>query len=233
VKHLSCVADVVALSRLPGTKIEMSGDDGCRVLHSAFTRRHKRLKVIQNKRWGVELLRVTEQFDTYFRDPRQAHLRREFNRATRAGLTFAPLDPFARLDEIMGINGSAKERQGLPMHPDYLDVEHVRAYFERSADVYGVADSAGVLRAYLCIRVCGEVACVERLLGHADVLRQGVMWVLMVGAIRELVGQRQTEGRPTWLMYDTYFGASEGLRQFKRWIGLEPYRVSWSWRDKS
>ena len=52
-----------------------------------------------------------------------------------------------------------------------------------------------------------------------------------VGVIRELVGRRQTDGRPTWLMYDTYFGASEGLRQFKRWIGLEPYRVSWSWRD--
>jgi hypothetical protein len=210
----------------------MSGDDGCRVLHSAFTRRHPRLKVVQSKRWGVELLRVPDEFDAYFRDPRRAHLRREFNRATRAGFTFGPIEPIARLDEVMAINRSAGERQGLPMHPHYLDEERVRTYFEHAADVYGVTDPGGVLQAYICVRVCGDVACVERLLGHAAALRQGVMWVLLVGTIRELVGTRRMDGRPAWLMYDTYFGASGGLRQFKRWIGLEPYRVSWSWRDQ-
>ena len=211
----------------------MSGDGECRLLYSAFTRRHQRLKVIQSKRWGVALLRLPQPFEAYFGDPKRAHLRREFNRATRAGFAFAPLDPFARLHEVMEINRSAEARQGLPMHPDYLDEERVRSYFTHAADVYGVTDHAGILRGYLCIRICGDVACVERLLGHADILRQGVMWVLIVGAIRELVLRRESEGRPTWLMYDTYFGASEGLRQFKRWVGLEPYRVSWSWRDSA
>jgi len=230
-KPAAFVAEAIGLSRLPGVRIEMSGDDRCRLLYSAFTRRHDRLKVIQNKRWGVALLRLPERFDDYFQHPKQAHLRREFNRASRAGFTFALLDPLARLDEVMAINRSAKERQGRPMHPDYLNEETVRRYFERSAEVFGVADSTGVVQAYLCIRVCGDVVCVERLLGHDDVLKQGVMWVLMVGAIQELVGRRQAEGRPTWLMYDTYLGASPGLRQFKVWMGLAPHRVSWSWRD--
>lgn len=228
----SRVTDLLSLARLPRATIAMTGDDECRALYSAFTRRHRRLKVIQSKRWGVALLRVPEQFDAYFGDPRQAHLRREFNRATRAGFRFGPLDPIARLDEVMAVNRSSQERQGLPMHPDYLDEERVRRYFERSADVYGVTDAAGVLRGYLCIRVCGDVACVERLLGHADVLRLGVTWVLVVGAIRELVARREAVGRPMWLMYDMYFGASEGLRRFKHWIGLEPFRVSWEWRDQ-
>ena len=148
----------------------------------------------------------------------------------RAGFTFARLDPLTRLDEVLAINGSAEERQGQPMHPAYMDEQAVRRNLERASDVFGVTDSAGVLRAYLCLRTCGEVVCVERLLGHADSLKQGVMWVLLTGAIRELTKSRQAEGRPTWFMYDMFSGASPGMRQFKHWIGCEPYRVSWSWR---
>lgn len=226
------LTEALELSRLPSVTVEMSGDERCRDLYASFTRRHPRWRLIQNKRWGVALLRIPDQYDAYFKDPKRAHLRREFNRATRAGFAFGPLDPHARLDEVMAINRSAEERQGRPMHPHYLDEDRVVDNFAHASDVYGVTDSAGVLRAYVCVRACGDVACVERLLGHADVLRQGVMWVLLVGVIREFVGRRQIDGRPTWLMYDTYFGASEGMRQFKRWIGCEPYRVRWFWRDE-
>ena len=55
--------------------------------------------------------------------------------------------------------------------------------------------------------------------------------ILSAEQIRELVERKQTDGRPTWFMYDTYFGASAGLRQFKQWVGFAPYRVSWSWRS--
>jgi len=58
-----------------------------------------------------------------------------------------------------------------------------------------------------------------------------VVWVLFSEAVRELSERRQAEGRPAWFMYDTIVGASPGMRQFKEWIGFEPYRVSWSWRD--
>ena len=209
----------------------MAGDDGCRLLHATFTRRHPRLKVIQSRRWGVALLRVPDRFDDYLLDPSRSHLRKQLKHAGRFDLRFARLDGAARLDEVLAINRSAAERQGEPMHKDYLDEARVRQYFERASDVFGVADRDGVLRAYLCIRVCGDVAVVERLLGHADALKQGVMWILLSEAIRELAARRHAEGRPTWLMYDTILGASSGMRQFKEWIGFEPHRVSWSWRD--
>ena len=225
------VAEALELQRLPGVAIEMSGDERCRELYEAFTRPHARWRLIQNKAWGVALLSIPERYDDYLHVPDRSHLRREVNRATRAGFTFAPLDPFARLDEVMAINGSAEERQGRPMHPAYTDEQAVRHYFEGASDVFGVTDAAGLLRAYLCLRTCGEVACVERLLGHADALRQGVVWVLITGAIRELIERRQDMGHPTWLMYDMFSGASQGMRQFKTWVGFEPYRVSWSWRD--
>lgn len=225
------LATAIELSRLPSVKIEMAGDYECRRLFLSFTRRHERLKVIQSKRWGVALLAVPDRFDDYFRDPKRAHLRREFSRASRAGLTFSAVDPLERFDDILAINRSAETRQGQPMHPHYLDETRLRRYFERSADVFGVTDAGGTLRAYVAIRISGEVACVERLLGHADALRQGVMWVLITGTIGQLAERRRAVGQPTWVMYDTYFGASPGLRQFKRWVGFEPHRVSWSWRS--
>lgn len=219
------------MRRLPRASIEMAGDAECRLLYRAFTARHPRLKVIQAKRWGVALLPIPESFDAYLRNPHRSHLRREYNRATRTGLSFARIDPLARLDEILAINRSSTTRQGQPMHPDYFDADTVRTYLEHSTDVFGVLDAEGVLQAYLCLRVCGEVACVERLLGHADSLHQGVMWVLMHGVIRELTTRRAEPGAPAWIMYDTFFGASPGLRQFKAWLGMEPYRVSWSFRQ--
>jgi hypothetical protein len=216
------------LRRLPRAEIDMAGDTECQLLYRAFTSRHPRLRLIQSKRWGVALLAIPASFEEYLRDPHRAHLRREYNRATRSGLSFARVDPLIRLDEVLAINRSAAMRQGQRMHPDYLDADTVRAYFERSSDVFGVLDAQGVLRAYLCLRVCGEVACVERLLGHADSLHSGVMWVLLHGVIRELASLRGEPGSPAWIMYDTFFGASAGMRQFKEWVGLEPYRVTWS-----
>jgi hypothetical protein len=224
------LTNVLELSRMPGVSAEMSGDEACRALFSSFTRRHGTLKVIQSKRWGVALLEIPHGFEDYFRSPDRAHLRREFNRAERSGFRFTVVDPSARIDEILEINRSIDTRQGLPMHPSYLDEAKVRRYMERSADVFGVTDASGRLTAYLCIRVCGDVGCVERILGHSDVLRQGVMWVLIAGAVRAMVERRERDGAPRWMMYDTYFGASPGLRQFKQWAGFEPHRVSWSWK---
>jgi hypothetical protein len=232
VKRPRLVAEALELARLPGVEIELSGDERCHQLYEAFTRRHARWHLIQNKKWGVALLEIPERYDDYFRDPKQAHLRKQVGRASRAGFTFARLDPLVRLDEILAINRSAEERQGQPMHPAYFDEATVRRYLERTADVFGVSDAAGVLRAYFCFRICGPVACGERILGHADVLDKGIMYLLVAEVVRELSHRRQDAGRPVWLYYDMFPGASPGMRQFKHWIGCEPYKVSWSWRDE-
>jgi hypothetical protein len=217
--------------RLPGVRIEMSGDERCRELYEAYTRRHDRLRIIQNKRWGVALLPIPESFEEeYLRDPRRAHLRKQVSRADRAGYTFARFDPRPRLQEVLAINRSAPERQGSAMHPAYFDEETVRRYLGRTSDVFGVFDAEGVLRAYFCLRMCGSVACGERVLGHADHLSKGIMYQLIAGTVRELSERRRSTGNPIWLYYDTFPGASPGMRQYKRWIGCEPYRVSWVWR---
>lgn len=209
----------------------MSGDDGCRGLYDAFTRRHPRWRVVGAKQMGVALLRVPDTHEDYLADPGRAHLRRMMRRAERAGYTFVRLDvPAAHVDEVLAINESGATRQGQPMHPDYLDREKVLRHLQRSLDVFGITDAGGALRAYFSIRVCGDVAVLERLLGDAERLNDGIVWLLVAETVRVLGERRRADGRPTWFMYDAFFGATPGMRQFKRMLGLEPYRVSWSWR---
>jgi hypothetical protein len=217
------------LVRLPRATIEMSGDDACLYHYRDFTRRHPRWRLIQNKAWGVALVPLPERPEDYLSGIRKK-LRRRVERAAEAGFTFGPVDVIARIDEVLAINKSAAQRQGIPMHPDYFDEAAVRTYFEWAGPTYGVTDGAGVLRAYLCLRTAGEVAIVERILGHADALDEGVMYVLTIGAIQDLIERRGADGRPRWFMYDMFSGASEGMRTFKHVIGCRPYRVSWSWR---
>ena len=232
-KRPRLLTEALELYRLPRVAIEMSGDEPCRVWYEICTRRHRRWRVIQNKAWGAALLQIPEHFDDFLRGPRRSQLRREMNRALRYGYTFDRVDPATRLDEIMDIHRSAQERQGRPMHPDYLDQEKVRRFLERSAEWFGVFDSAGHLRAYFGFRICGCVATCERVLGHADHLDSGIMYLLQAGVTRELSLTRVATGGPDWLFYDMFSGASPGLRQFKRWTGFEPYRVSWSWRERA
>jgi hypothetical protein len=75
------------------------------------------------------------------------------------------------------------------------------------------------------------VAFIERLLGHADALGEGVMYMLIKGTIEDLIEHRHGDGTPNWFMYDMFSGASPGMRDFKHVIGCRPYRVTWSWRD--
>jgi len=219
----------VELYQLPRVTIEMSGDDGCLLLYRHFTRRHPRYRVIRNKAWGVALLSLPDTYEAYIAGGARRHMRGHVSRATRGGYTFGPLDPLASLDEIMDINRSAETRQGRPMHPDYLDGEAVATYLRGAGEVYGVRDSDGRLRAYADLRQCGAIACMSRLLGHAEHLAQGVMYLLLAGIIRSLIERRSATGQPTWFMYDTFPGASVGLAQFKRAIGCEPHRVTWRW----
>jgi len=229
-KAPAIVQEAVELRRLPRVTIEMSGDEHCRGLYEHFTRRHARYRLIQNKAWGVALLRLPDTNEQYLAGGRREKLRNHLKKAKRKGYTVDLVDRVASLDEIMAINGSAEERQGRPMHPDYLDREQVVAYLGRASELYGVYDGDGVLQAYADVREAGDVVCVSRLLGAADALRDGVMWLMMAEIIARMIERRQANGKPTWFMYDMFSGASAGLRQFKEGIGCEPYTVKWTWR---
>ena len=220
---------VLEALRLPEVAIELGCDPACRSVFEAFVRLHPRYRVIQSKRYGVALTPVPEAFEQYLAGRQRQALRTNRKRALDHGFTFSPIDPLARLDEILAINRSSEERQGRPMPASYLELDALRRSLGAAPRVFGVLDREGRLRAYLDLLVCGEVAILSRLLGHADVLEEGVMYLLVSEGIREATELRAAAGSPAWVMYDTWFGARPGLRYFKERLGFAPYRVRWTW----
>jgi hypothetical protein len=102
---------------LLGAKITMSGDERCRDLQEALTRRHPWWKLIQNKRWGMALLCDLKQFNRYLKDANH-RLRRHSNRASKASFTFARkaglVDAFARFGHCYGQAGEIQRPGALP-----------------------------------------------------------------------------------------------------------------------
>ena len=75
------------------------------------------------------------------------------------------------------------------------------------------------LVAYAWVTVYGEVALFNSMLGHGDHLNHGVMFLLITQIISLFLDEVK---EVKYVMYDTVFGASEGLRHFKKLLGFRP-----------
>ena len=124
-------------------------------------------------------------------------------------------------------------RQGNPMANSYRSVERLRKWMESEGMLWGIFDGEGVLKAYAHISICGEVFIFSRLLGHGQELDKGIMYLLVSEVIREMTELKGQQGTPLWSMYDTFFGASPGLRYFKERLGFRPYKVRWIWEGQN
>lgn len=191
-----------------------------------FTKPHPRYKLIRNKSVGMALVDLKDFPDrnSYLssvsrKDQGGYHCKR----ALRRGFTFLEIDRNAYIDDIHAINTSATQRQGRPMDPAYFEK---RMHYDNrpSFRYFGVVNADGALVAYCNIINFGNFAATDRLLGYKN--NDGTMYLLLVEIICRLIDDSQVQ----YFMYDTYLGAQEGLRNFKRRLGFQPYRVRYSFR---
>jgi len=68
----------------------------------------------------------------------------------------------------------------------------------------------------------GNFASFTRVIGVRN--NDGVMHLMVTEIICQLIEGRNYQ----YLMYDTYFGASPGLKTFKKMLGFQPYRAKYS-----
>jgi hypothetical protein len=217
--------------RAPRVRIEVYGGPAARAEYLDFTKRHPRFKVTSNKRWGVGLLAIPDTYEEYIAGGSRRELRRRVRHAQSHGLRHAPVDAKQHLDHIVEINQSSPERQGRAMPASYLDRDAVAARVSGWDVIHGVLDEDGRLRAYATVEPLGGVWELSVLLGHADDLEHGVMFLLLNEVIQAAIRCRRETGAPSWLMYDTFWGAGKGLILFKRRFGFSPYTVDWVWTD--
>ena len=86
------------------------------------------------------------------------------------------------------------------------------------------------LVSYCNIAFYGEFVLVVALLGHKKYLNDGIMYLMMIEVNKILFEEYKPKGYK-YVMYDTFFGASKGLKNFKKKLGYKPYRVKWEWED--
>jgi hypothetical protein len=107
------------------------------------------------------------------------------------------------------------------MDADYLEK---KTSYPREANFtyFGVLNAAGKLTAYGDLGFYGNFASFSRVIGMRN--NDGMMHLM----VTEIICQMIEGGRYDYLMYDTYFGASPGLKSFKEMLGFQPYRAKYS-----
>ena len=218
-------ADVVTVS--------MFGDEYAQERFRYFSSPHPRFPLIPRKSLGAAMLNLQGSYADYRRNKFRPLAKRKLKSATQLKYSYGKMDAISAIDRIMEINGSLPERGGRPMHPLYSD----RSKFEMIARAIGNAHvvrcPAGKVVAYALVPNIGDLWTFDYVLGHGDHLNAGIMYLLMGNVIQEKFELARTTGNPTWIMYDTWLGASAGLRQFKAVLGFSPYWVRWRWADHS
>ena len=222
--------DAIHLFSLPKVRINLHGCKRCHLIYSSFNKRHPRYFIIKRKTVGAALLDLPTSYQGYLRGKARQALRTNINKATILGYRVTNIHPQDHLDEILAINNSAQLRQGHKMHKSYTDNDLVQKYLSEVTGMIGAVNSQGKLVGYIDPIYCGELIIINRLLGHANTLDHGVMYLMMADIVKRAIEKKQHGGREKWVMYDMMFGASRGLRYFKERLGFKPYLVKWLWQ---
>jgi hypothetical protein len=216
--------DLRTAATMPRARIVLSrGDPDEEEVLRRFRRRHPRYRIVGAKTLGVALLPLDEFADADDYLAKLRYVRRRARRATRLGYTVGLFDPIERRADLLAIHGSLPERQGRPIDAEYLDPE-AQAKLGPNVEYLGVWRDGTVL-AYTRLDHVGDIAGMGRIMGHGDHLDDGVMHLLAAGVVGHV---KATRPRARYLFYDTFFGAPEGLRTFKRNLGFAPYFVRWT-----
>jgi hypothetical protein len=170
------------------------------------------------------VLTIPTTLDVWLEGHRTA--RKRAARAARLGYRFAFVKRHEHADDIYAINTSLPVRQGRPMSAGY----HQRptetplpayACDRHAIRTYGVL-AGTTLVAYLWLYRAGELGLVSSILGHADHLGEGIMYLLFAGMLEQEIGYGQGA-----VVYNRHDSGTDGLRFYKERVGLEGRQVEW------
>jgi len=218
---------IAAIARLPVVRLqfrmELNPPDVAK-MHRYFTKPHPTYKVFGNKSVGAALvdLRQFHNREDYLQSLKGTYsAARHARKARSKGYVVTEIDRNDYIDDIYEINTSTNIRQGLPMDADYLAKKYHYPN-DPNFKYFGVIAPCGKLMAYGDLGIYGNFAAFNRIIGVRN--NDGIMHLL----VTEIVCRMIESGNYEFLMYDTYFGASPGMKIFKKMLGFQPYRAKYS-----
>ncbi len=211
--------------RLPKVSVNLKvNDNEAEKLFRLFNSRHPRFPLIRKKTIGVMLMDISSFKDgeDYLKTVSGKNSTAYYSRrCLKEGYGFRLFNPNEFQEKILEINNSQPERQGIKMSRSYLEKSD---YPLNENNIYGGIFIQNELAAYLWLRTQGELVIVNRILGHEAHLKKGVMYLLFSSSVNVIIHERKDI---RWMMYDTFFGAKDGLKLFKTRLGFKPYIVRW------
>lgn len=225
---LSQMFDQIAeIARLPVAPLQFRmalNPENVEKVYKYYTRAHPKYKIVQSKSLGAALVDLTRfgTRDEYMQEFKGRNSTGGLAKKARAkGYTVVEIDRNDYIDDIYEINTSVDVRQGRPMDASYR--EKTTSYrSEANYKYYGVLNATGKLVAYGEVGFFGNFAAFNRVIGIRN--NDGIMHLM----VSEIICQLIEAGGYQYLMYDTYFGASPGLKTFKKMLGFQPYRAKYS-----
>lgn len=217
---------VKAIRQLPHVEIRINtGSEEGKRMFSYYTKRHPRLFIIRNKTIGVALLPLLSYayFPDYLNTVSGKNSAAYYARkAEKNGYVFRQIDPDVYANAIHLIHTSANLRQGKSLTETYL--QPLLKYPKNENNFYFGLFRENELVSYLWLVKSDQLITFNRLMGHADFLKDGIMFMTVLRGMEEIF---KMPVRPAYVMYDTLLGASEGLGLFKKRLGFKPYKVKW------
>ncbi|MEA2018817.1 MAG: hypothetical protein U9N59_10255 [Campylobacterota bacterium] len=233
-KAKKALKTIRAILKLPKVKIRFSNftdttESKYKETFKYFTKLH-RLKLFKNKTLSVALidLNMYKSFDEYYKSINGKNSAAYYSRkALKREYKFIEIDRNDYIDDIYEINTSAEQRQGRSMSSGYLEKQ--KSYKnELNYRYFGVTDVHGKLLSYCNVGFYGEFILIVTLLGHKKYLNDGIMYLMMC-ELNKIAFNAYNKNGYKYIMYDTFFGASDGLKKFKEKLGYKSYKVEWLW----
>jgi hypothetical protein len=209
--------------------VSMFGSEHAQERFRYFSSLHPQFPLIPRKSLGAAMINLQGSYTDYRLSKLRGIAKNNLKLAMKRKYSYAKIDAVSASDEIMEINGSRRERGGRPMDPLYFSRSKFEVILGEIGNAHIVKCPAGKIVAYALVSNIGDLWNVDYVLGHGDHLNSGIMYLLMAHVIEEKFELAKTAGNPKWIMYDTWLGATSGLRQFKAVLGFSPYWVRWRW----
>jgi hypothetical protein len=225
-KLLLTIRDIRSLPKLQ-IKLSSKFAEGIE-MYKSFTSRHPKYLIFKFKTIGVTIIDCFNYID--FTDYLQSVSGKNSTayyarRCAKMGYITQKIDPNLLQEQILKINLSAETRQGKKMKDTYrIKLDYPINEFHYYWGVFKEEE----LVSYCWIIKNGELRLISRLLAHVDHMNNGVMYKMLTDAIEYEFSQRRSKADKLYIMYDTFFGASEGLKLFKRRLGFKAYKVKWT-----
>lgn len=207
---------ILTQNKLPKLSIHLGNYEKAKEHYQYFMKRHPKYIIIRNKQIGVAVIETNKTYGQYLTSLRKYKIKYLINRANKI-YRFDKIAINDFIDDVHEINSSCTTRQGKSLPELYLKKHEYNTddYID-----YGIFKDDALV-AYLRMKMLGECAIIDTLLGHWDHLKNGIMYLLVMNAMCD-VWQRVK-----YITYDTFFNL-EGLRHFKKQFGFTPYYVNWT-----